>query len=215
MTLLQLQDVTYCYKNTAEAVLYQINYHFEPGKFYSIIGESGAGKSTLLSLLAGLDSPVEGSILFQGEDIRKKGYSYHRMHHISLVFQNYNLIDYLSPLENIRLVNKKASKDTLLELGLDESQIKRNVLQLSGGQQQRVAIARSLVSEAPVILADEPTGNLDPKTAGDIVELLKSLAQKIGKCVIVVTHSKEVAQASDITLELKDKKLTETRNTSK
>ena len=209
MTLLQLQDVTYRYKNTAEAVLYQINYNFEPGKFYSIIGESGAGKSTLLSLLAGLDSPVEGSILFQGEDIRKKGYSYHRMHHISLVFQNYNLIDYLSPLENIRLVNKKASKDTLLELGLDESQIKRNVLQLSGGQQQRVAIARSLVSEAPVILADEPTGNLDPKTAGGIVELLKSLAQKTGKCVIVVTHSKEVAQASDIILELKDKKLTE------
>lgn len=209
MTLLQLQDLTYRYKNTAEAVLYKINYDFEPGKFYSIIGESGAGKSTLLSLLAGLDSPVEGAILFEGKDIHEQGYSYHRMHHISLVFQNYNLIDYLSPLENIRLVNKKASKDTLLELGLDESQIKRNVLQLSGGQQQRVAIARSLVSEAPVILADEPTGNLDPKTAGDIIDLLKSLAEKTGKCVIVVTHSKEVAQASDITLELKDKKLTE------
>ena len=215
MTLLELQDVTYRYKNTAEAVLYQIKYNFEPGKFYSIIGESGAGKFTLLSLLAGLDNPVEGTILFQGEDIRNKGYSYHRMHHISLVFQNYNLIDYLSPLENIRLVNKKTSKDILLELGLDESQINRNVLQLSGGQQQRVAIARSLVSEAPVILADEPTGNLDPKTAGDIIDLLKSLAQKTGKCVIVVTHSKEVAQASDITLELKDKKLSEARNTSK
>lgn len=215
MTLLELQDVTYRYKNTAEAVLYQIKYNFEPGKFYSIIGESGAGKSTLLSLLAGLDSPVEGTILFQGEDIRNKGYSYHRMHHISLVFQNYNLIDYLSPLENIRLVNKKTSKDILLELGLDESQINRNVLQLSGGQQQRVVIARSLVSEAPVILADEPTGNLDPKTAGDIIDLLKSLAQKTGKCVIVVTHSKEVAQASDVTLELKDKKLSEARNTSK
>ena len=214
MTLLQLQDLTYRYKNTAEAVLYKINYDFEPGKFYSIIGESGAGKSTLLSLLAGLDSPVEGAILFEGKDIREQGYSYHRMHRISLVFQNYNLIDYLSPLENIRLVNKKASKDTLLELGLDESQIKRNVLQLSGGQQQRVAIARSLVSEAPVILADEPTGNLDPKTAGDIIELLKFLAEKTGKCVIVVTHSKEVAQASDITLELKDKKLTETRKKS-
>ena len=214
MTLLQLQDLTYRYKNTAEAVLYKINYDFEPGKFYSIIGESGAGKSTLLSLLAGLDSPVEGAILFEGKDIREQGYSYHRMHHISLVFQNYNLIDYLSPLENIRLVNKKASKDTLLELGLDESQIKRNVLQLSGGQQQRVAIARSLVSEAPVILADEPTGNLDPKTAGDIIDLLKYLAEKTGKCVIVVTHSKEVAQASDITLELKDKKLTETRKNS-
>ena len=214
MTLLQLQDLTYRYKNTAEAVLYKINYDFEPGKFYSIIGESGAGKSTLLSLLAGLDSPVEGAILFEGKDIREQGYSYHRMHHISLVFQNYNLIDYLSPLENIRLVNKKAGKDTLLELGLDESQIKRNVLQLSGGQQQRVAIARSLVSEAPVILADEPTGNLDPKTAGDIIDLLKSLAEKTGKCVIVVTHSKEVAQASDITLELKNKKLTETRKNS-
>ena len=214
MTLLQLQDLTYRYKNTAEAVLYKINYDFEPGKFYSIIGESGAGKSTLLSLLAGLDSPVEGAILFEGKDIREQGYSYHRMHHISLVFQNYNLIDYLSPLENIRLVNKKASKDTLLELGLDESQIKRNVLQLSGGQQQRVAIARSLVSEAPVILADEPTGNLDPKTAGDIIELLKFLAEKTGKCVIVVTHSKEVAQASDITLELKNKKLTEIRTNS-
>ena len=214
MTLLQLQDLTYRYKNTAEAVLYKINYDFEPGKFYSIIGESGAGKSTLLSLLAGLDSPVEGAILFEGKDIREQGYSYHRMHHISLVFQNYNLIDYLSPLENIRLINKKASKDTLLELGLDESQIKRNVLQLSGGQQQRVAIARSLVSEAPVILADEPTGNLDPKTAGDIIDLLKSLAEKTGKCVIVVTHSKEVAQASDITLELKNKKLTETRENS-
>lgn len=214
MTLLQLQDLTYRYKNTAEAVLYKINYDFEPGKFYSIIGESGAGKSTLLSLLAGLDSPVEGAILFEGKDIREQGYSYHRMHHISLVFQHYNLIDYLSPLENIRLVNKKASKDTLLELGLDESQIKRNVLQLSGGQQQRVAIARSLVSEAPVILADEPTGNLDPKTAGDIIDLLKSLAEKTGKCVIVVTHSKEVAQASDITLELKDKKLTEIRTNS-
>ena len=212
MTLLELQDVTYRYKNTAEAVLYQIKYHFEPGKFYSIIGESGAGKSTLLSLLAGLDSPVEGSILFQGDDIRKKGYSYHRMHHISLVFQNYNLIDYLSPLENIRLVNKQAGKDILLELGLDEGQIKRNVLQLSGGQQQRVAIARSLVSEVPVILADEPTGNLDPKTAEDIIDLLRSLAHERGKCVIVVTHSKEVAQASDITLELKDKKLTEIRN---
>ena len=214
MTLLQLQDLTYRYKNTAEAVLYKINYDFEPGKFYSIIGESGAGKSTLLSLLAGLDSPVEGAILFEGKDIREQGYSYHRMHHISLVFQNYNLIDYLSPLENIRLVNKKAGKDTLLELGLDESQIKRNVLQLSGGQQQRVAIARSLVSEAPVILADEPTGNLDPKTAGDIIDLLKSLAEKTGKCVIVVTHSKEVAQASDITLELKNKKLTEIRTNS-
>ena len=125
MTLLQLQDVTYRYKNTAGSSFISDHIIFEPGNFIVSLVSQGAGKSTLLSLLAGLDSPVEGSILFQGEDIRNKGYSYHRMHHISLVFQNYNLIDYLSPLENIRLVNKKASKDTLLELGLDESQIKR------------------------------------------------------------------------------------------
>ena len=137
------------------------------------------------------------------------------MHHISLVFQNYNLIDYLSPLENIRLVNKKASNDTLLELGLDEVRSSGMFSSYQVVNSNVLPIARSLVSEAPVILADEPTGNLDPKTAGDIVELLKSLAQKTGKCVIVVTHSKEVAQASDITLELKDKKLTETRNTTK
>ena len=135
--------------------------------FYSIIGQSGTGKSTLLSLLAGLDNPKKGQVLFDGEDIQTKGSSYHRKHHVSLVFQNYNLIDYLTPLENVRLVNKQAGKEILLELGLDETQIKRNVLQLSGGQQQRVAIARALVSEAPVILADEPTGNLDEQTAGD------------------------------------------------
>ena len=120
----------------------------------------------------------EGQVLFDGEDIQTKGSSYHRKHHVSLVFQNYNLIDYLTPLENVRLVNKQAGKDILLELGLDETQIKRNVLQLSGGQQQRVAIARALVSEAPVILADEPTGNLDEQTAGDIIAILKKLAKE-------------------------------------
>ena len=195
MTLLQLQDVTYRYKNTAEAVLYQINYNFEPGKFYSIIGESGAGKSTLLSLLAGLDSPVEGSILFQGEDIRKKGYSYHRMHHISLVFQNYNLIDYLSPLENIRLVNKKASKDTLLELGLDENQIKRNVLQLSGGQQQRVALARALVLKPKVLLFDEPLSNLDANLRRSMREKIRELQQSLGITSLYVTHDQTEAFA--------------------
>lgn len=208
MNLLALQDVTYRYKNTAEAVLYQISYPFQAGCFYSIIGESGSGKSTLLSLLAGLDSPVEGAVLFKDQDIREKGYSHHRKEQVSLVFQNYNLIDYLTPLENIRLVNKKADASVLLELGLEESQIKRNVLQLSGGQQQRVALARSLVSSAPVLLADEPTGNLDPKTAGEIIKLLQTLAHDKGKCVIVVTHSKEVAAASDIQLELKNKRLT-------
>ena len=195
--MLELKNVAYSYQSYSEEIFSDVNYQFENGTFYSIIGQSGAGKSTLLSLLAGLDNPKKGQVLFDGEDIQTKGPSYHRKHHVSLVFQNYNLIDYLTPLENVRLVNKQAGKEILLELGLDETQIKRNVLQLSGGQQQRVAIARALVSEAPVILAD------------DIIAILKKLAKERKKCVIVVTHSKEVAEASDVVLELSRRSLVE------
>ena len=207
MDILEIKNVTYNYSNSSELVLSKVNQKFEIGKFYAIIGKSGAGKSTLLSLLAGLDKPQEGQILFKGNDIEKDGYSNHRKNNISLVFQNYNLIDYLTPLENVRLVNKNASETILSELGLDKSQINRNVMKLSGGQQQRVAIARALVSEAPIILADEPTGNLDVDTAGEIIEILKKLAKERNKCVIVVTHSKEVANSADIILELRDRKL--------
>ena len=207
MDILEIKNVTYNYSNSNELVLSKVNQKFEIGKFYAIIGKSGAGKSTLLSLLAGLDKPGKGQILFKGNDIEKDGYSNHRKNNISLVFQNYNLIDYLTPLENVRLVNKNASESILFELGLDKSQINRNVMKLSGGQQQRVAIARALVSEAPIILADEPTGNLDVDTAGEIIEILKKLAKERNKCVIVVTHSKEVANSADIILELRDKKL--------
>ena len=209
MNTLEIKNVTYSYANSKEKVLSLINQGFELGKFYAIIGKSGTGKSTLLSLLAGLDKPNSGEILFNNENIEKTGYSNHRKNNISLVFQNYNLIDYLSPLENIRLVNSKASEDILLELGLDRTQVRRNVMKLSGGQQQRVAIARALVSEAPVILADEPTGNLDETTAGEIIEVLKKLAKERNKCVIVVTHSKEVASAADTILELNNKRLKE------
>ena len=201
MDVLEMKNITYSYTNSREK--------FQLGKFYAIIGKSGAGKSTLLSLLAGLDKPQTGQVLFKNENIEKKGYSNHRKNNISLVFQNYNLIDYLSPIENVRLVNKKSSESILIELGLDEKQIKRNVMKLSGGQQQRVAIARALVSEAPVILADEPTGNLDIATAGEIIAILKKLAKERNKCVIVVTHSKEVADAADVILELSGKKLKE------
>lgn len=207
MSILEMKNVTYSYSSSRERILSSINQGFECGNFYAIIGKSGAGKSTLLSLLAGLDRPDRGEILFKNENIEKEGYSRHRRNHISLVFQNYNLIDYLSPLENVRLVNSKASEEILLELGLDKSQIKRNVMKLSGGQQQRVAIARALVSEAPVILADEPTGNLDESTAGEIIGILKKLAKERNKCVIVVTHSKEVAGAADTILELSNKKI--------
>ncbi len=207
MDILEIKNVTYNYSNSNELVLSKVNQKFEIGKFYAIIGKSGAGKSTLLSLLAGLDKPQKGQILFKGNDIEKDGYTNHRKNNISLVFQNYNLIDYLTPLENVRLVNKNASETILFELGLDKSQINRNVMKLSGGQQQRVAIARALVSEAPIILADEPTGNLDVDTAGEIIEILKKLAKERNKCVIVVTHSKEVANSADIILELRDRKL--------
>ena len=207
MDILEIKNVTYNYSNSGELVLSKVNQKFEIGKFYAIIGKSGAGKSTLLSLLAGLDKPQKGQILFNGNDIEKDGYSNHRKNNISLVFQNYNLIDYLTPIENVRLVNKNASETILFELGLDKSQINRNVMKLSGGQQQRVAIARALVSEAPIILADEPTGNLDVDTASEIIEILKKLAKERNKCVIVVTHSKEVANSADIVLELRDRKL--------
>ena len=211
MSVLSMNKVSYQYKEARQNVLSQIEQEFEAGKFYAIIGKSGSGKSTLLSLLAALDNPTSGKILFEGEDIQEKGDSYHRKHHISLVFQNYNLIDYLTPLENIRLVNPQATKEILLQLGLEESHVNRNVLKLSGGQQQRVAIARALVSEPPIILADEPTGNLDEQTAGEIIDVLKALAKERQKCVIVVTHSKEVANAADTIFELRETKLHEVK----
>ena len=188
MDILEIKNVAYSYANSKEKVLSGVNQKFELGKFYAIVGKSGTGKSTLLSLLAGLDKPKTGKILFKNEDIQKKGYSNHRKN-------------------NISLVNKSADESILFELGLDKKQIKRNVMKLSGGQQQRVAIARALVSNAPIILADEPTGNLDSVTAGEIIAILKTLAKDKNKCVIVVTHSKEVADSSDIILELSGKKL--------
>lgn len=163
----------------------------------------------MLSLLAGLDTPTKGTVLFDGQDISKNGgYSNHRKNHVSLVFQNFNLIDYLTPVENLRLVNSNADSKILKELGLSEDESTRNITKLSGGQQQRVAIARALVSSAPVILADEPTGSLDPNTTQEVISILKDAAHKHGKCVIVVTHSSDVAAAADIKYVLKNKQLT-------
>ncbi|WP_347028022.1 ABC transporter ATP-binding protein [Intestinibacter bartlettii] len=206
MSILALNKVNYSYTN-GKKILNNISMEFEKGKFYTILGVSGSGKTTLLSLLAGLDEPQSGKILYNNQDIREKGYENHRKNNVSLIFQNYNLIDYMTPLENLKIVNPKADKTILNELGLKDDEIKRNVLKLSGGQQQRVAIARTLVANSPVILADEPTGNLDSNTEEEIIEILKTSAHKHGKCVIVVTHSKDLASKSDVILELKDKKL--------
>ena len=207
MSVLSLNKISYSYKN-GKNILDDISIEFEKGKFYTILGVSGSGKTTLLSLLAGLDEPRKGEVLYNNEDIKIKGYENHRKNNISLIFQNYNLIDYMTPLENLRIINQKADKSILNNLGLGDEEINRNVLQLSGGQQQRVAIARTLVADSPVILADEPTGNLDSDTENEIVEILKSSAHEHGKCAIVVTHNKDLAKKSDVILMLKNKKLT-------
>lgn len=203
MTMLEMKNIYYAYKSKKDkTILNDISATFKDGVFYSIVGSSGAGKTTLLSLLAGLDTPVKGAVLCNGEDIQKKGLNYHRKHNISLVFQNYNLIDYLTAVENVKLGGKENPETLLKEVGIEQEDWKRNVLQLSGGQQQRVAIARALASDANILLADEPTGNLDETTADEIIALLKKTAHELGKCVIVVTHSKHLAEEADVVLKI-------------
>ena len=202
MPTLELKNVSYAYEK-GKAVLQNVSAELETGKMYAILGPSGSGKTTLLSLLGGLDVPTQGSVLFDGEDITTKGLEHHRRSHISLIFQSYNLIDYMTPVENVRLTAKLDATPILERLGLEQDEITRNVLKLSGGQQQRVAIARALASDAPVILADEPTGNLDADTAEEITAILKESAHAFGKCVVVVTHSGEVAKQADVVLEIK------------
>ncbi|WP_432792421.1 ABC transporter ATP-binding protein [Peptacetobacter hiranonis] len=203
--MLEVKNVSYYYKTKREKmILNDVSVNFENGIFYTIIGPSGSGKTTFLSLLAGLDTAIKGEVLYNGEDITKKGLNYHRRHNISLVFQNYNLIDYLTTIENVKLGGNQDAEELLKEVGIGKEYWNRNVLQLSGGQQQRVAIARALASDAQVLLADEPTGNLDERTADEIIELLKKTAHDLGKCVIVVTHSKHLSEEADKVLEIKD-----------
>ena len=202
MSIMEVKNVGYTYDNRRK-VLRGINVQMEQGKLYAILGPSGCGKTTLLSLIGGLDSPTSGQILFEDQDIAKAGLSDHRKNHVSFIFQAYNLIDYLNPKENVALTSKLPPLPILERLGLTKEEAKRNVLKLSGGQQQRVAIARALASEAPVILADEPTGNLDEDTARDITEILKESAHKMNKCVVVVTHSNELAKQADVICRLK------------
>ena len=202
MSIMEIKGVRYSYDNKRN-VLKSVNADFEAGKMYAIVGPSGCGKTTLLSLLGGLDSPTGGQILFDGQDIEKIGLAAHRKNDIAFIFQSYNLIDYLTPQENVALTSKLPPLPILERVGLTEEESKRNVLTLSGGQQQRVAIARALASDASVILADEPTGNLDEDTAAEITAILKECAHQMNKCVVIVTHSGDLAKQADIVLRLR------------
>ena len=209
MSILSLQNISFSYDKTP--VLKDISYDFEKGKMYCIIGKSGAGKTTLLSLLSGLAKPTSGDILYDGKSISKIDKYTFRSRYIGVVFQSFNLITKYTALENVILsmdvsgAKIKDKKQKALELldsvGLDEDEANRRVLKLSGGQQQRVAIARALSYDPDIILADEPTGNLDRDTQKEIMEIFRDLANR-GKCVILVSHSPDVAEMCDERYEL-------------
>lgn len=216
--ILNLDNVSYRYAD-AEAddyVLKDINYSFETGKVYAIKGKSGSGKTTLLSLLSGLENNYEGSIEFAGKELKNIDLDNYRSRDIGIVFQSYNLLPHLTAIENIilsmnvsnlNIANKEEQAISLMEkVGLTKNQKDRRVLKLSGGEQQRVAIARSLSYNPLMILADEPTGNLDKETENEILKIFKSLAKE-DKCIIIVTHSENVCSQADIVYELvKNKK---------
>lgn len=207
MAVIKLENVSFAYEKDKK-VLDDINYDFNEGKIYAIVGRSGAGKTTLLSLLSGLASPTQGKIYYKDEDIGKLNKCDYRSKMVGVVFQNFNLINNLTAAENIvlsmdiagdkdaRNLKKEKAYRLLESVEISREESDRRVLKLSGGQQQRVAIARALSHSPEVILADEPTGNLDEQTQEEILRILKRLAAE-GKCVIVVTHSAAVADQAD------------------
>lgn len=215
--ILKLDSVSYRYKDALEDeyVLKNLNFDFELGKTYAINGKSGSGKTTLLSLISGLETNYSGKILYKDEDLKKVNLDNYRSNSIGIVFQSYNLLPHLTALENIILsmdissVNVKDKKKRALELmervGLSKSQADRRVLKLSGGEQQRVAIARSLSYNPDMIIADEPTGNLDKDTEDEIMKIFTKLAHEENKCIIIVTHSKNVTDNVDVVYKLKNK----------
>ncbi|MDO5344364.1 MAG: ATP-binding cassette domain-containing protein [Lachnospiraceae bacterium] len=208
MKMIEVSNLSYYYTKE-RMILNGINLVLENGKLYVIFGPSGCGKTTLLSLLGGLDEAKEGTIVIDGREVREIGLDKLRKEKVSFIFQNYNLIDYMTPIENVQLTARVDPLPVLESMGLTAEEAKRNVLRLSGGQQQRVAIARALASQNPIILADEPTGNLDEGTAKEIMGILKDAARIHNRCVVLVSHSREAAEIADKVFELKGGKLEE------
>ncbi len=218
MNCLQANEVVYAYQNKYQLVqaLSGVSADFAQGQLYAIIGASGSGKTTFLSLLAGLDVPTSGSITWNGTSTAELDRDAYRLEHVSVIYQDFNLFSHLTVLENAayplyaRKMSKKEgdalAKEKLLALGLKEEQLGRFPNMLSGGEQQRVAIARSLAAGSEIILADEPTGNLDSENSRSIIESLRRLAKEENRCVIVVTHDPVVAEAADVVLRMQDGK---------
>ena len=211
---LTIENLTYSYKNGEkdQKVLDNINVKFEAGKIYAIVGESGSGKTTFLSLISALDKLQDGDVKFNKRSLKKISGQEFRLKYVNIVFQSYNLRKYMTAAENVEVAsdfdNRKADPNKYLEkVGISAEEGKRLVGKLSGGQQQRVAIARALASNSPIIMADEPTGNLDEDTEEKIIEIFRSLAHKDGKIVIIVTHSRRVAAKADQVLTLRRGKL--------
>ncbi|MDD3126787.1 MAG: ABC transporter ATP-binding protein [Candidatus Izemoplasmatales bacterium] len=207
MSILTLKNISYHYSGSKKRVLKNISMEFEPGKVYVIMGKSGAGKSTILSLVSGLDVCTEGKIEYAGTDMKSIDRDQYRSKNIGVIFQGYNLLTNATALENIVLSmnisgskekdKKKYAYDLLERVGIDKETADRKVLKLSGGEQQRIGIARAISHNPDIIIADEPTGNLDNDTEKNIMEILCALAHKENKCVIAVTHSKDVSKYAD------------------
>ncbi len=218
MNILAADQVDYIYQSKYQKVhaLKSVSCSFEEGKFYAIVGHSGSGKTTLLSMLAGLGSPTQGRVLAgpEGKSLREIGSEKHRREDVSVIYQSFNLFPTLSILENVTYpmrINgrapgaaKERARELLEAVGLGDVDGRKLPAMLSGGQQQRVAIARALASEAKVILADEPTGNLDSENGQMVIDLLKKLVEEKGYCVIVVTHDLSIAQQADVVYRMKD-----------
>ncbi|EUJ29893.1 Lipoprotein-releasing system ATP-binding protein LolD [Listeria grayi] len=217
--ILAFQNIQYWYQNPESKILNDVSQTFETGKFYTIVGRSGSGKTTFLSLAGGLDSPNQGDIYYKDQNIRKMGLQKYRNKGVSIIFQSYNLLTYMTALQNVLTAmeitkvrkrnKKKVALEMLAKVGITEAMAKQKVLTLSGGQQQRVAIARALCCETELIVADEPTGNLDDKSSKEVITIFQNLAHDVGKCVIMVTHDLEIAKVSDVTLTLKAGKFLE------